>query len=356
MKTRVIFCTILCLILFTGASVWEGAVTVATGRELPATGCFVATNSFPKNTIVDITNLENGESVRAIVAAGLDIKGLLAIVSKEASEKIGLSSRTVGRIRMNQPVDPIAFSRFTNDSSDSINYDLEDIEGEEVNKAVTSIPEKIRIEVSAEPSAVVYEYILKPAEERPPVMAYEIDTDNIISGIDGSEVSREVRQIEITDSLFDSDLLIADIGTDNITISDLIIPGIIRENKSYEFAEYTLGSDRVVPGVSDTEDFDLYFDNRYFTLTPSIHSIPYINSLEKGRYYVQIGTYNNVGTVEGTISSIDKIYPLGVYNSGSDSNPNYHVLLGPLNQGESGAMLRRFKTIGYKDSFIRHVN
>jgi hypothetical protein len=81
-----------------GASVWEGAAAVSSGGEFPDSGFYVATNSFPRNTVVDITNLETGKTVRGIVAAGLDSPGLLAMISKECAEAIGLQSRSIGRI------------------------------------------------------------------------------------------------------------------------------------------------------------------------------------------------------------------------------------------------------------------
>ncbi|MDR0599864.1 MAG: septal ring lytic transglycosylase RlpA family protein, partial [Treponema sp.] len=96
-----------------GSSVWEGAAAVS--GDFPEEGLYVATNSFPRNTVVDLTNLETGKTVRVIVSAGLDSPGLLALVSREAAAAVGLQSRAVGRIRMIQPSDPIAFSRFTED-------------------------------------------------------------------------------------------------------------------------------------------------------------------------------------------------------------------------------------------------
>ncbi|MDR0668681.1 MAG: SPOR domain-containing protein [Treponema sp.] len=98
---------------FTGASVWEGAAALAPRGDLPEDGYYAATNSFPTNTVVDITNLETGRSIRAIVAAGLTTPGLLAVLSPDAAERIGLGTKTIGRIRMTQPEDPIAFARFT---------------------------------------------------------------------------------------------------------------------------------------------------------------------------------------------------------------------------------------------------
>ena len=113
MKARIAVCVIAALLALSGASPWEGAAAVAPEGELPATGRYVATNSFPANTIVDITNIENNRSTRAIVANNLNSPGLLAIVSREAAELIGMRPGSVIRIRMVQPSDPIAYLRFT---------------------------------------------------------------------------------------------------------------------------------------------------------------------------------------------------------------------------------------------------
>jgi len=102
------------IVLFlTGSSPWEGAAAVAPAGELPETGFFVSTNSFPRNTVVDITNLETGRTTRAIVANTLNNSGLLAIVSREAAEIIGMRSGSVSRVRMIQPSDPMAYQQFT---------------------------------------------------------------------------------------------------------------------------------------------------------------------------------------------------------------------------------------------------
>ena len=115
MKRRIIFLFIITgiILLLTGSSTWEGAAAIAPSGELPETGFFVATNSFPRNTVVDITNIENGRTTRAIVANTLNNSGLLAIVSREAAELIGMRAGSVSRIRMVQPSDPMAYQQFT---------------------------------------------------------------------------------------------------------------------------------------------------------------------------------------------------------------------------------------------------
>ena len=80
---------------------------------------------------------------------------------------------------------------------------------------------------------------------------------------------------------------------------------------------------------------------------------PLISNLEQGKWYVQIGAYSRPETVEDEISRLGPSYPVAIQNIGTETDPLFRVLLGPLNQGESGAMLQRFKSIGYTDAFVR---
>ena len=96
----VIFAVSAALIILVSASVWEGTAAVAAGSELPETGLYMATNSFPINTVVDVTNLENGKTIRLIAFSALETPGLLALLSREAANSIGLENRTIGRIRI----------------------------------------------------------------------------------------------------------------------------------------------------------------------------------------------------------------------------------------------------------------
>jgi len=84
-----------CIILM-GASIWEGAAAMALGGELPESGYYIATNSFPRNTMVDVVNLENGKTLRAIVVGGIDTPGLLGLLSKEAAIGLGIEKGMVG--------------------------------------------------------------------------------------------------------------------------------------------------------------------------------------------------------------------------------------------------------------------
>jgi cell division septation protein DedD len=76
--------------------------------------------------------------------------------------------------------------------------------------------------------------------------------------------------------------------------------------------------------------------------------------LEQGKYYLQLAAFSRAEAVEQELSKIDKSYPLAVQAGGSPERPLYRVLVGPVNLGESGALLLRFKGNGWGDAFIRN--
>ena len=98
------------LFFLVGASVWEGAAEFS--GDLPETGYYIATNSLPINTVVDVTNLENGKFAQLVVSSGLNTSGFLALLSKDAANLLGIEKGSLSRIRMSQNPDPLAFSRF----------------------------------------------------------------------------------------------------------------------------------------------------------------------------------------------------------------------------------------------------
>jgi hypothetical protein len=112
MRLRIIILALAALFVFSGAlaSAFEGTAVVAPEGELPATGRFIATQHFPVNTVVDITNLENNRRVLVIVANNFSSPGLVAIVSREAAELIGMKPGSLSRIIMR-----IAYQRFPED-------------------------------------------------------------------------------------------------------------------------------------------------------------------------------------------------------------------------------------------------
>ena len=297
-----------------GASVWEGSASVE--DELYTAGLYAATNSFPVKTVVYVTNLENGKTIRLMVSSGLDSSGLLAVLSRDAAESIGLSDGSIGRIRMSESSDLLALSAFnegrglqaeneTYASLDSYSIDGLDygerIEGGEI---IVNLPDAQGIQAVPEYSMPTYGLTLVPAETRPPTDESKIEQSNIISRIPEPVI------------------------TDNSFIDPTFIDPTFIIEPVTEPARETVKT----PGAY-------------------VFSAPMISCFEIGKYYVQIAAYSNVESVEYEIARIENTLPKSIMKIGSEEKPVYRVLIGPLNLGESGAILQRYKA-SYKDAFV----
>jgi len=356
MKKICLFCCIgIALIIFVSASVWEGAAATARDGELPDSGLFIATNSFPINTIVDVTNLENGRTTRLIVTSGLDSPGLLATLSKDAANAIGLPNRSLGRIRMSQSADisafgPTASSRFSSGivSSGDADHDpaafvalngydlfveeifIEDTElNERAESGETIIDLGESVIIATDPPVKIDELpasalSLVPAETRPPEIRVAPDPAFIIPSITYFNRTTPDNSLVGPDSAY----IIPPIGQAPVTITETYTP---------LFYDNSIAANLLaVPEPIYSQPF----------------SAPLISNLEKGKYYLQIAAYSKAETVRQEISKIDSNLPVAIMNAGSAEDPIYRILIGPVNLGESGALLQRFKGT-HKDAFLR---
>lgn len=494
-KTKKRLLSLLCAaaMAFTGASIWEGAVTTAPRGSLPDEGYYAATNSFPRNTVVDVTNLETGKTIRVIVSSGLDTPGLLATLSEDAAKSIGLQTRSIGRIRMTQPSDPIAFSRFTEglagsgdpdyDPEAMLEADDEDIydSGEDADLILSpsarqpvpqdppafggeerdyfsivdlpgseqeggeessrefpedgeldeedDSPEKTQYPVWAQggsvgtplspdpagkpepgiagsppapppgqgtaqmntqtegagswasawvtapqprtepPAPGTQDYSLVPTEQRPPDPSgtYTIPPEAQIGPI----VQAPPAASRKPEAVIDESLFIESIEdmrerspepgaasglSAGPAVSRETLPEPVLEEPPVEPAlpepvilveEPPLPETDVPPKSAAPKAAAVPSPGAKF-------SIPVIGELEKGWYYLQLGAYSKPDLLESSVSKLDKHYPLSVQTAGSPDKPIYRLLLGPVNLGESGALMQRFKGSGYSDVFVRN--
>jgi len=386
MKVKIVFCVIAALLVFSGASPWEGAAAVAPEGELPATGRYVATNAFPVNTIVDITNIESSKSTRAIVANNLNSPGLLAIVSLEAAELIGMRTGSVSRIRMVQPSDPIAYLRFTEGVHANIpEYDsgrliTEEQLLDELYRADTYRPPEDSEGLAQVSGTRGPSYTLEPEWsgrriiDLPGYVDYPpIETARTPSGETQSELAQtpgrpddEQSQNEV---IKDIPAYVAEAPVNDVVkdISEFLIdtprtdvakdipersesePGYVlspTQDRPPDNTIYGIDPSLIIPEVAAAPDARPTVPVR----TDTAFSIPRIFALDRGQYYVQLAALDSPEQVESAVHRIDRSYRPVVYKDGDDW---YRILLGPLNQGESAAILQRFKSIGYKDAFVR---
>ena len=408
-------------VLLVSASVWEGVSAMASAKELPGKYT-VATNAFPHNSIVEITNLENGKTVRVKVTAGLETAGLLAALSRDAAEAIDLRDTFTCRVRMSLPPDDIAFANFRLGPVASDETLISDESRKEASEVETAAPLSLAAGTESARTAAAADSV----SDNPPVSAAE-NTPAALAAVNASvlpvaETEAAVAAATPTDSISDNppvyaaeDTLAAAVDTPVSpaaetepamadapaasaldTIPEAAAPVIADAVENQPVPEYSSGWLSMVPAEErlpevpnqyaaapepkageavPAEERSPEVPNQYAAapepkageavpaarisaaeyVPPSGFSpfqVPLISRLERGKCYVQVGAYTRSDYVEDEVNRIGTAYPLAIQNIGTDTNPMFRVLLGPLNQGESEAMLQRFKSIGYKDAFV----
>ena len=324
-------------VLFISATVWEGAVMVDSSEAVPGTYS-IATNAFPRNTVVDITNLENGKIARVLVVSGIESTSLLAILSQNAADSVELRASSFGRMRIIQPSDDIAFSHFKLGPLNAAPPVSEIAAAPEDSRALeTSVDEPVAF--TAQPLAVS----AAPATPGGTDRQHWFDFSEELSDLRNMPVLGEPDPAIVRPQETATPFVAPARTEERPPANYVLVPTAERPPEAARIAIPVVAvSVQSSPAPAAAPS------------APSPFQAPLIDNLESGKWYVQLAAYTQYDHVEDEISRIGTVYPLAIQNIGSDIKPMFRVLLGPLSQGESGAMLQRFKSLGYTDAFIRH--
>lgn len=81
-------------------SEWEGTTAMGRYGEFPNSGYYGASNSFPRNTLVEVENVETGRTTTVLIVDRLEDPGLFLLLSREAAEELGIKDDQVVRSRV----------------------------------------------------------------------------------------------------------------------------------------------------------------------------------------------------------------------------------------------------------------
>lgn len=81
------------------AAVWDGSAVAGVQGDFPADGLYGACNSFPRDTSVTVTNLENGKTVTVTITDGVDNPSVFIALSPKAADALSMRSGSATRIR-----------------------------------------------------------------------------------------------------------------------------------------------------------------------------------------------------------------------------------------------------------------
>jgi len=389
-------------------AVWEGNAGIASSSDFPSAGMYAKSDMFPRNTIVEIRNLETERTIRAVITGSSGIPGLVAVLSPEAAAALNIKSGTVSRVRiripqavLERPADGTV-SGATLSSQDSLTSSDPDM-----NPAAAVAMREVQDPVVPLSSiATNTDTDLIPASEVHETMPAEVDQ----SLSEAASVAAEP-VVETESLLMDGAAVVASTEevstppseeTPEVAQTPEIPPEEIpsEENPAfYEEPEVVLGEVEAVlvptepnpPEYAEVTEAESYLDGPAIPVVPVMPEVqdnsvdveevpaveeapviaavpvqpapvaadtysedfPFVSSLQKGSWYVQIGSYAESSSVRSILASWSKRYPLAIERGTVRGKDVMKVLVGPLGKDEYGAALERLRSSGFKDAFIR---
>ena len=449
MNKKVLFLLIFIISFSCIWAVWEGNGGIGSSTDFPAEGLFVRSDMFPKHTLLEITNLEKNVKARAVVIGPSGIPGLLASLSPELGEKLGVPRGKVIRIRVLTPSpvneegddgksisaagpesqdldnNPALFvashsdlpsanvkkeeteSVSENTGSDTILYDdlkspIEDTPSETAEDVpvVEEVPDVDAIidpvvEEPAEPiveetvlpeevAPIETETYMEPANENPPITVDPINepaakpeaapspVTEVSEPQEPEQPKEEIEDVEVVDPVVEpvdeapveekKVETVASVTPKNEPIADKKeeAPAPIEETPApveETPVEETPAEEAEDSGTYEETDSDIYTaaDEKpeEESAVPVNEIKPVSSKLEKGKTYVQIVIYDDKYNRDDVLKKYGKKYPMVAEERLVKNNTRYTIFVGPLKPDETGAVLERFKQLGFKDAFLK---
>lgn len=146
-KSRVVVIIVLIVsVLCVFASSWDGSAIVGAYGDFPLQGYYGACNSFPRNTIIDVTNLANNKTVTIIITRELATTGILIALSPEAAQELGIIAGTTAMVRLTNP-------RMTGQTLGSVNSSVSGTDADDLKKKAETELARLGYAVTAPVSA-----------------------------------------------------------------------------------------------------------------------------------------------------------------------------------------------------------
>lgn len=390
MKRFMILITCICVLAgFPAVSAWatwEGNAGIAAASEFPGKGMFARSDMFPKNTIVVIENLETGISVRAVITGSSNVSGLVAVLSPDTASALNIKPGSVSRVRVSIPsAVSESGSKAAPESDSAVNSNDPD-----VNPAVAAAAAPIPLESIATSS----DNPLVPLDESkagsseastgepsvPAVAAVALDVPE--EGIESGEVeaASSERTLEAPsegsgsaptsdNSLFyDEPAIVAvEESSDVVEPAEPETPSAVTEIlPPAESASVTLvPSEPNPPAVPE----DVTPAVIAAVPVPEVEPLPKVapvavvtapvkvpaegTLIGKGSFYVQIATYTDPSNARAIMDKYGKKYPVIIEKASGTGGEVLKVCIGPVKKDEYGAVLERFKSLGFRDAFVR---
>ena len=360
------------------ATGWEGRAEAADAGAFPGEGVYLASNAVPRNTVVEIINLESGERTEATVTRRLSRPGVLARVSPALAEILGISEDERVSVRIETVSVPGISDR--NDEDERALSDDPDInpQARARRPLPTEIPRKVAevdpVEAEPEDFPEVAEHDIdddrdavaatepRPSDIRDP--AISIDRPRPTPEVDDDPIE-EPEPIDEPDEARPAELPEM---RDPREIDD-VAESVPRPERDFPDIEPDVPDDPDEPDVDEEEPMadpqrvledllgppdDDEPDGPDEPDEPDTADLPMVDELSADSYYLQVSAHRSVEAAVRTVRSLEERYPLAVTEQGEGEDRLLRILVGPVNRDERGALLIDLRSMGFRDAFVRH--
>ena len=349
MKIRFLLIIIISLVTFpltvSSESLWEGSAAMSRYGEFPVKGLYGASNSFPVNSIIEVSNPVSKKKVEIIIVNTLEDNNIFLLLSKDASEKLSINQDEIVTVKAKLVKKFIIDEKSDKDITEDPDYnpvaaaemidEYSEPELDEDSEAENEIKEEKLPEDDFIETIIIADIPENNsvAEEAPEDNAETEEKTDVIEGITVLPVSPDGEGDTALDEEAEKDPLVNEEVDETEYESKLVLV----PSGPKPPAENIVPDSRVADEISDTATDNELTENEII--------------LEKDSYYLQIGAFRDLYSAENLKKTINVDYPVFVYKTGE--NGIYKVMAGPLKKDEKGAALYQVRIKGIKDAFIR---
>lgn len=407
-------CMVLCFGFSAGSAwaIWEGNAGIAAASDFPGKGMYAKSDMFPKNTVVLIENLETGIKVRAVITGSSGVSGLVAVLSPDTAGALNIKSGSVSRVRISIPtvvsekgatgvnegensgasadpdVNPAVAAVGTAgaipiasiaDSSDNplVPLDASDTAASDSAAPVAAAPAAIATgsDLENSPDSTADTALSDGAATADDVATDDTATDDAaataaVAATTAAVAAGPVAEADDTtlgaetapaDAFYDEPELVS---SDSAPAAEEVLPvetdsvALIPTEPNPPVADSTLDASAASAIVSPAVAPVPVAPAPIATVSPveaaaAMASLTCVNALGKSGYYVQIASYADPVNAKKVVDRYSAKYPIVIEQIPATKGTILKVCVGPVKKDEYGAILERFRSLGFKDAFVR---
>jgi hypothetical protein len=317
-------------------STWRGQAEIWTARNLPADGLVAASNEFPPNTLLTIENYKTHKSVQVRVVAALPSGSTdLVLLSPRAAQALDIKAGEVPLVGAQIDASGLGADRPDNPDPDVNPLAPQTADGSKVATPIPLPPVAISpgtgLPVSNEPDATPNTAAKRVFQSttNPPTPAPGADPTPIPPVSVPSDLSTSTPP-PVAEAPVAAPPAPADQPADAAPAADAppAAPAAVT----------------VLP-VKPAPDTDWVAVPRRLE-GPTLGQVPLLASLEKGKPYVQLGTWATEAEVLATLDKVKSYVPLALYKAEGQKNPWRVVATAP--KAQLGVLLMLFRSEGLR--------